>query len=391
VTVEGASDDSGDAVLYTFTARNEAGDIFQVGPANDPAAELELFAGMWTIAVTADDDLACRDRASDATCSRRITVEPPPRMLISRWPLDGDLNDSEAAGNDGFFFGESEPPFVADRDGNPASALRFDGSDDFVQIHEQTLLPLYSNRAFSIALWVNGPPQMERRVWSEASSASHDPLFTIGPELRGASSQVEVFIRDAGGVVALPHVKSAGAAFDGAWHHIVWVDDDGDAALYIDGGRDAAAFSYEKPQIAFDMTTLGGAIEVIACCSFEGAIDDVRIYNYALSAAEVMELAGREPPAIIFHRGDPNDDAELNITDGLYVFNFLFLGGPRPTCSETADANDDGAVNLTDGIYLLNFLFLGGPAPQAPGPPALECGPDRAGSPDLGCVSYSSC
>jgi hypothetical protein len=82
----------------------------------------------------------------------------------------------------------------------------------------------------------------------------------------------------------------------------------------------------------------------------------------------------------------------MNITDGIYVLNFLFLGGAGPTCREAADANDDGTINITDGIYLLNFLFLGGPEPRSPGPPRQACGLDPPGSPaNLGCDSYTRC
>jgi hypothetical protein len=95
-----------------------------------------------------------------------------------------------------------------------------------------------------------------------------------------------------------------------------------------------------------------------------------------------------------FLRADPNDDGSVNITDGIYVLNFLFLGGPPPTCRESSDANDDGGVNITDGIYILNYLFLGGPDPVDPGPAGKgnPCAPDREGSPQfLGCDSYTKC
>jgi hypothetical protein len=59
---------------------------------------------------------------------------------------------------------------------------------------------------------------------------------------------------------------------------------------------------------------------------------------------------------------------------------------------ETADSNDDGLTNITDGIHILNFLFLGGPEPLDPGSPTKACGPDRVGSPkDLGCAAYTHC
>jgi hypothetical protein len=132
------------------------------------------------------------------------------------------------------------------------------------------------------------------------------------------------------------------------------------------------------------------------------AIDAVRVQTVALSPEEVKTNweniasgAGANPSGPVlkqFHRGDPNDDGTINITDGIYILNFLFLGGPPPTCREAANPNDDATVNITDGIYVLNFLFLGGPPPTAPGPTSQPCGPDPAGSPtDLGCDSYTRC
>jgi hypothetical protein len=112
------------------------------------------------------------------------------------------------------------------------------------------------------------------------------------------------------------------------------------------------------------------------------AIDDVRV-------SAVLESGGT-----LFHRGDVNADALVNITDGIAIFNFLFLGGADPVCRESADANNDAAINITDGIFILNFLFLGGDDPPAPGPAGGACGPDpdAPGSDgDLGCAEYPPC
>jgi hypothetical protein len=58
------------------------------------------------------------------------------------------------------------------------------------------------------------------------------------------------------------------------------------------------------------------------------------------------------------------------------------MGGTKPSCMDAADADDSGALDLTDAIYVLQFLFMGGTKPPAPGPDA--CGPDPAGT-SLGC------
>ncbi len=75
-----------------------------------------------------------------------------------------------------------------------------------------------------------------------------------------------------------------------------------------------------------------------------------------------------------FRRADATDDGNVNITDAIFVLNFLFLGGESPACPDAADVNDDGGINITDGILILNYLFLGGEAPPSPGPET--CGPD---------------
>jgi hypothetical protein len=90
-----------------------------------------------------------------------------------------------------------------------------------------------------------------------------------------------------------------------------------------------------------------------------------------------------------FRRGDADGNGELEITDGINVLGLFFLGALQPRCLEAADADDNGVVEITDAIRVLGFLFLGGPAPLPPGP--RDCGPDPAGSPDLGCQVYTSC
>jgi hypothetical protein len=67
------------------------------------------------------------------------------------------------------------------------------------------------------------------------------------------------------------------------------------------------------------------------------------------------------------------------MTDAIFIFNWLFLGGRRPPCMEQADINASGDVNLADGIYELQWQFIGGPEPP---PPFPGCGPHRV---PLGC------
>ena len=49
----------------------------------------------------------------------------------------------------------------------------------------------------------------------------------------------------------------------------------------------------------------------------------------------------------------------LDISDGIGILNYLFLGGAATPCEDAADANDDGSINIADPVAILNYLFLG--------------------------------
>lgn len=88
-----------------------------------------------------------------------------------------------------------------------------------------------------------------------------------------------------------------------------------------------------------------------------------------------------DPPPLpdpVFRRGDANSDGSVDLSDGVAVLSFLFLGEVAPSCPDAADADDSGRLDISDAIRILGFLFLGdGPLPL-PGPE--ECGEDP--SPD---------
>jgi hypothetical protein len=69
-----------------------------------------------------------------------------------------------------------------------------------------------------------------------------------------------------------------------------------------------------------------------------------------------------------FRRGDANSSGALDLSDAVFTFSFLFLGGTTPRCAAAADANADLRVDVSDGVYTLNFLFGRGAPPPSPGP-----------------------
>lgn len=87
---------------------------------------------------------------------------------------------------------------------------------------------------------------------------------------------------------------------------------------------------------------------------------------YATVAGGIMKFA----PYIC---GDANADELVNITDAVYLIQYIFSGGAEPNPYMSGDANCDEIVNITDAVYLIQYIFSGGYTP---------CDPSGDGVPD---------
>lgn len=71
--------------------------------------------------------------------------------------------------------------------------------------------------------------------------------------------------------------------------------------------------------------------------------------------------------------GDANYDYSVNVSDAVYIVNYVFTGGFAPQPLASGDSNCDGSVNVSDVVVLLNFIFESGYPP---------CDPSDNGFPD---------
>ncbi|MDH3889550.1 MAG: dockerin type I repeat-containing protein [candidate division Zixibacteria bacterium] len=64
-------------------------------------------------------------------------------------------------------------------------------------------------------------------------------------------------------------------------------------------------------------------------------------------------------------RGDINCDGVpgMDISDLVYLVDYMFTGGPEPCCFEDADVNCDGSIDISDLVYVVDYMFTGGPQP----------------------------
>jgi hypothetical protein len=61
--------------------------------------------------------------------------------------------------------------------------------------------------------------------------------------------------------------------------------------------------------------------------------------------------------------GDANNDGAVDISDVVYLINYIFAAGSAPNPLVAGDADCDEAVDVSDAVYLIAYIFSGGPQP----------------------------
>ncbi len=65
-------------------------------------------------------------------------------------------------------------------------------------------------------------------------------------------------------------------------------------------------------------------------------------------------------------RGDVDHSGlDIDISDLVYLVDYMFTGGSAPICPGEADIDNAGGIDISDLVYLVDYMFSGGPAPVA--------------------------
>ena len=226
--------------------------------------------------------------------------------MVAYWPLDevqGSKTPDLVRGYDMSLINLTAADLVT---GKWGKAFKFTASRSTILERENLatdLIPLYTkNTNFTLSIWVNGSAnQTDKRIFCESSTTSNNPLFDIGTHQTAADGTVDTYIRTDAGATAGDHQWSVNTAYDDTWHHIVYVQQvpaggTMEGALYIDGVKDEGG---DQPgpvrPITANITAIGGVRRGSSGAPtrqffFEGMIDDVAMWNRALSDTEITQL-----------------------------------------------------------------------------------------------------
>jgi gluconolactonase len=208
-----------------------------------------------------------------------------PVDLGAYWKLDeeeGSIAKDSAGENHGTVYGE---PAWQPAGGKVVGALQFDGIDDYIETGF-ALNP--ADGAFSVFAWIKGgtPGQV---VISQTDGAGSGEIW-LGADPLDGKLMTGLVPPAAGRFVPQPLVSES-IITDGQWHHIGFVWDSSYRTLYVDGTEIAKDTAAQNPLKSADGGIyIGAGRNLETETFFSGLIDDVRIYNVALTADEIDTL-----------------------------------------------------------------------------------------------------
>jgi T5SS/PEP-CTERM-associated repeat protein len=219
-----------------------------------------------------------------------LTVpDEPPNLntgLVAYYPFNGNANDESGNSNNGVVSGAT---LTTDRFGCPDSAYSFDGIDDYVEMDVTNYKGVLGTRSRTCAAWVKTSSARGAIMsWGKSGTVGQWWLFWVEDDGRLRLQAHN------GRIIGNTDLR------DNNWHHVVAVlDSDGtpdndEVKLYVDGAEETYSEITSEPidTASHSNVTIGasylydGTVVVL----FDGLIDDVRIYDRALTEAEIMEL-----------------------------------------------------------------------------------------------------
>jgi hypothetical protein len=201
--------------------------------------------------------------------------------------------------------------------GRIGQALRFDGANDYVTVAHAAPL-----NAFPLTV----------SAWFKTASTT-GIVGIVNKYAAGSYNGFNIFLN--GGALCAWYLRSTtNYAYDGGgctlrttgynddrWHHVAYVVDATGARLFVDGtqrgtqpwtGTPGAPTTTQALRLAHYPGANGGA------SYFPGSIDDVRLYNRALSSGEISSLAAAStpPPSGVVVQW-PADSSAVAVFDGI--------------------------------------------------------------------------
>jgi hypothetical protein len=202
--------------------------------------------------------------------------------LIAWWKLD-DGSGNTAVDSSGFNHNGTLAGDVSWVDGITGGALAFDGDGDYVDMGKDSAFDIKNQITVSAWIKVAAFDKDWQTIVAKGDRSWRLQRNQGENTLEFACSGLVVPGSDWGPIYGNIDVN------DGHWHHVAGVYDQEKIYLYIDGSLDASAPASGTIRVNGEPVYIGENSEM-PNRFWNGLIDDVRIYNYALNAKEILEI-----------------------------------------------------------------------------------------------------
>jgi len=214
------------------------------------------------------------------------------RGLILYYSFDNELSAREIADESGQ--GNDGQPVNVEwvKDGHQGGAASFGPTNSYITVPDRTKL---NPDVLTLSVWIK--TSNKDGAWRRIFDKGYDEGYalTMGGDNKGGGSwQGQVCLR-----AGKAFVYSGGVQVtDGKWHHVVGTFDGEDAKLFVDGDlARTSRWAGKVPRTTYNLTIgenrskFGSAAFMNAVgASFNGLMDDVMMFNRALSDDEVQTL-----------------------------------------------------------------------------------------------------
>jgi hypothetical protein len=226
------------------------------------------------------------DSSKSATAS--VTLSPPvvpaPEGLFAYWPFREGSGSTiaDASGN-----GRTATAYSTSwTTGKAGNALNFNGSSSYVTAGALDL----PGSGLTVSAWLKADAfasNVDSRIISKASGVQEQDHYLMLSTINSGGQKLRFRLKTGGSTKTL--IASSGTLSAGVWVHVVATYDGSTMRLYKDGvlaGSLAASGSINTNSsvpLWIGSNPVGGNV-------FDGVIDEVRIYNRSLSAAEIASI-----------------------------------------------------------------------------------------------------
>ena len=291
--------------------------------------------------------LLCAQSASASVTLGTANTTALSNGLVGYWTFDGPslnwktntVSDVSGNGNTGALvsLGTTTAPVV----GKIAQALKFNGSSQYLAIPNSSSL---TPATFTASSWiyVTGGENTYRDIVSKGGSGTQSWAFQINTTTNNTECWVSANGSTLVSAFGTTQFTAASGNFN-KWFHITCTYDGSTVRVYVNGVQQGTA-SVSGTIFSSTNTITIGRWSGASTDFFRGSIDDVRIYNRALSAQEV---------ALLYALGSANAAHSNTVTlntglVGYWTFDGPSLNWKMNTVSEVSGNGNTGSlVNMS--------------------------------------------